>query len=73
MENDDSVESVELSEVNDILLDAVAYERIENFKQIIRLNIKLVQRLYALKTKVRYGMYIVKTTSEKNYIKTGKK
>lgn len=69
MENDDSVESVELSEVNDILLDAVAHERIQNFKQIIRLNIKLVQRLYALKTKVRYGMYIVKTTSENKLYK----
>lgn len=51
MDSDDLVE-VELSEVNDILLDAVAHERIQNFKQIIRLNIKLVDSLYALNTKV---------------------
>ncbi|XP_037820489.1 nesprin-1-like, partial [Lucilia sericata] len=49
-DNDVTVD-VELSEVNDILLDAVAHERIQNFKQIIRLNFKLVERLYALNTK----------------------
>lgn len=50
-EEDDLVD-VELSEVNDILLDAVAHERIQNFKQIIRSNIKLVNKFNTLNTKV---------------------
>lgn len=52
---DDDAENdldVELSDVNEALLDPIAHERISNYRRIVRLNSAHVSKLNALVAKV---------------------
>jgi len=53
-EDEDDVEiQVELSDVNEALLDPIAHERVKNYRRIVRLNSAHVGKLNELVAKVR--------------------
>jgi len=53
-EDEDDVEiQVELSDVNEGLLDPIAHERVSNYRKIVRLNSAHVGKLNELVAKVR--------------------
>lgn len=53
-DHEDDVEiQVELSDVNETLLDPIAHERVSNYRRIVRLNSAHVGKLNELVAKVR--------------------